>query len=129
MNVFITGNPHDDTADILRGVIATAYYQRHTVIVSTACPIVDAIRDRCQAWRVPFKTRASSFQGNAFTDADTNAVLSADSVLLLYLGDATQIRLERIRAFAAKADKPVLYRRALRIVQLAEDVQIIRLGV
>jgi hypothetical protein len=129
MNVFITSvAKHPDLDAVLRGVVVSAYFQRHTVIVSTGCPQQAAIELLCDAWQVACKPRASSFQGGNFADADTAAVLSADSVLLLYLGDGADMRLERIRRIAAQADKPVLYRRSLRTVQLPETAQIIRFG-
>jgi hypothetical protein len=129
MNVFITSvTQHPDLDAVLRGVIASAYFQRHTVLVSTACPQQAAIKLLCDAWHVPFKQRTTSFQGGDYVDADMNAVLSADSVLLLYLGDGADVRLERIRRMAAQADKPVLYRRSLRTIQLPENAQIIRFG-
>jgi hypothetical protein len=130
MNVFITSvAKHPDLDAVLRGVIASAYFQRHTVLVSTACPQQAAIELLCDAWQVACKPRASSFQGKFdFTDADTSAVLSADSVLLLYLGDAADVRLERIRRIAAQENKPVLYRRSLRTIQFPETAQIIRFG-
>lgn len=129
MNVFITSvTQHPDLDAVLRGVIASAYFQRHTVIVSTTCPQQAAIELLCDTWGVACKPRASSFQGGSFTEADTNAVLSADSVLLLYLGDDADVRLERIRYFAQREDKPVLYRRSLRTIQVPETAQVIRFG-
>jgi hypothetical protein len=129
MNVFITSvTQHPDLDAVLRGVIASAYFQRHTVIVSTACPQQAAIELLCDAWQVACKPRAGSSIGGTFTEADMNAIRSADSVLLLYLGDDVSVRLERIRYLAAREGKPVLDRRSLRTVQLPENAQIIRFG-